>query len=167
MTATDHLADLVQALLAEEKARGEVREAVHRQALALRELRQLGMPASTVAHRVAHARGLVLALPDRLRLAERLRKRRWRGTRCPDEVVVSHGPGVVAAPPCDRALQPEHQESNMGKLVKKTVTVEEYLDPESPDDEQDEVEEDVDEAEDVEEESASSEPTPRRRRRRR
>jgi len=165
--AADHLAQLAQALLDEERARAEVRSAVHRQAVALRELRALGLPASTVAYRVAHARGLVLALPDRLRLAARLRKRAWRGTRCPDEVALSHGPALRTAPPCDRALPPESQENEMPRVVKRTTVTEEFLDPESTDEEQDEVEEDVDEAEDAEEEPESAAPTPRRRRRRR
>ena len=172
MTAADHLADLVQALLAEEKARGEVRAAVHRQAVALGELRRRGQPTSVVAHRVATARGLILALPDRLRLAARLRKRAWRGTRCPREVVTSHGPAPSSIAPSDRALTPDHQEIDMPSIVKRTTVTEEYLDRDklTEDEDQDveneeDVDEDDDEAED--EEQPEVDATPRRRRRRR
>jgi len=169
MTAADHLADLVQALLAEEKARGEVRAAVHRQAVALGELRRRGQPTSVVAHRVATARGLILALPDRLRLAARLRKRAWRGTRCPREVVTSHGPAPSSIAPSDRALTPDHQEIDMPSIVKRTMVTEEYLDRDKlTEDEDQEVEgeEDLDEHDgEVEEEPEDA--TPRKRRRRR
>jgi hypothetical protein len=164
--AADHLADLFQALLAEEKARDEVRAAVHRQAVALRELRRLGLPPSVVAQKVATARGLVLGLPDRLRLAERLRKRRWRGTRCPSEVVLSHGPPPSSITPLDRASPPDHQEATMAKLVKRTIT-EEFIETKKPDEDEDqEVEEDVDESDDVEEEPEGDAEPPRKRRRR-
>ena len=169
MTAADHLADLVQALLAEEKARGEVRAAVHRQAVALGELRRRGQPTSVVAHRVATARGLILALPDRLRLAARLRKRAWRGTRWPREVVTSHGPAPSSIAPSDRALTPDHQEIDMPSIVKRTMVTEEYLDRDKlTEDEDQEVEgeEDLDEHDgEVEEEPEDA--TPRKRRRRR
>ncbi len=154
----DLIADLVQALRAEESAREELRSARRRQAAALRELRALGIPSSRVAHRVAAARGLVLAFDERHRLAERLRKRRWRGTRCPDDLVSSHGQSSSAASRLDRALPPIDKESIMPTLVKRTTVTEteEFVeDPESTPEEDESDEEESEEAEEPDEPARS------------
>jgi len=90
----DLIADLVQALLDEETAHGTVREARSRQAELLRALRTAGVRLGVVAHRVARARGTVLPVEERLRLAERLRKRASRASRSRSEAV-PHAPGRV------------------------------------------------------------------------
>jgi hypothetical protein len=74
----DPIADLVLALSDEEAARASVRDARARQADALIALRAAGLSIRAVAHRVARARGLTLPIGERLRFAERLRKRASR-----------------------------------------------------------------------------------------
>jgi hypothetical protein len=74
----DMIADLVLALADEENARGSAREARARQAEALRALRAAGLRHGEIAHRVVRARGAVLPMEERLKLAERLRKRASR-----------------------------------------------------------------------------------------
>ena len=140
--AADHLTELAQALLDEERARDEVRAVLNRQADLLRLLRSEGMTLPEVAHRVVRARGLVLPIAERLRLAERLRKRVSRRTTRPPNLAGSHGLPPTSIAPSDRALTPDHQESNMAKLVKRTIT-EEFIESKKPDEDQDEVEEDV------------------------
>jgi hypothetical protein len=76
--ADDLIAELVQALLDEEAARGRAGDARARQAELLSNLRQQGLRLTAVAHRVSRLRGWVLSIPDRIRLAERLRKRATR-----------------------------------------------------------------------------------------
>ncbi len=93
----DLIADLVQALLDEEAARGSAREARARQAELLRALRAEGIRLGVVAHRVARARGMVLPVGERLRLAERLRKRASRmGGSCSDQTVPAASPSRAA-----------------------------------------------------------------------
>jgi hypothetical protein len=151
------LEQLVRSLLTEEQTRSALRNALREQGRILRELRATGLPTTTVAHRISAARGIVLPVRDRLRLAERLRKRAWRGTHRPVDLASAHGQVLTVDPRSDRALTPDHEESNMGKLIKRTIT-EEYLEDEEGD------EEEQDEAEDDEtEEEVEDEPAPRRR----
>jgi hypothetical protein len=155
--ATALIERLVLALRAEEQTRSALRDALREQGRILRELRATGLPATTVAHRIAAARGIVLPVRDRLRLAERLRKRAWRGTGRPTDLAGAHGQPSAEDPRSDRAITPDHKESNVGKLIKRTIT-EEYLEDEEGD------EEEQDEAEDDEaEEEVEDEPAPRRR----
>ena len=87
----DRLGNLVQALLDEERARGEVRAALNRQVNLLRQLRAEGLPLTLVAYRVSRARGLALSVADRIRLGERLRKRASRRTCCPLDSAATDG----------------------------------------------------------------------------
>ncbi len=148
------VAALLEVLVGEERARGEVRKALHRQAALLAELRSLGLPTTRVAHRLAFARGVPLSIGERLRLARRLRKRALRETRRPPILAASSGlPPLPTSPLDHRALTPGDEETNVAKLVKRTIT-EEYLDEDAPEaaleeeddtDGQDDTEEDVDE----------------------
>jgi len=169
--ATDHLAELAQALRDEERARDEVRAVLNRQADLLRLLRSEGMTLPEVAHRVVRARGLVLPIAERLRLAERLRKRVSRRTTRPPNLAGSHGPAPSSIAPSDRALTPDHEEIDMPRIVKRTTVTEEYLDRDKlPEDEDQEVEgeEDLDEHDgEAETEEEPEDATPRKRRRRR
>jgi len=150
---------LVRVLLAEEEARRAVREALREQAELLRELRAAGLPASRVAQRVALARGIVLPVRDRLRLAERLRKRAWRGTHRPRDLAAAHGLALAADSHSEGAIKPTNDlESNMGKLIKRTIT-EEYLE----DEDREEEERDQEDGAEAEEAEDDDEPAPRRR----
>jgi hypothetical protein len=154
---------LVRALRAEEAARRLVAAVVRRQARLLRDLGDLGMPASTVAHRVAAAQGISLPLDERLRFGARLRKRRWRGTRGPGDLRGPHRHLRPAASPCDRALPPVNREEIMAHLIRRTV--EEVYAAEAEDFEKlDEVDDaEVEEEEGVDEED--DRPAKRKRRR--
>jgi hypothetical protein len=77
----DLIAELVQALLDEEAARDRAGEARTKQAELLRSLRERGLRFTSVAHRVSRARGWLLTTAERVRLADRLRKRRERDRR--------------------------------------------------------------------------------------
>ncbi len=109
MSEPDALIDrLVAATRAERRAREELREALGAQAQVLRELREVGVPASRVAHRIARALGIVLPIDARRRLAATLRKRRSRALRRGTD---GHGDPVAApatrplpALPSDRAF---------------------------------------------------------------
>ena len=147
---------LVLALRAEEQTRSALRDALREQGRILRELRATGLPATTVAHRIAAARGIALPVHDRLRLAERLRKRAWRGTHRPVDLAGPHGQPSATDPRSDRAITPDHKESNVGKLIKRTIT-EEYLEDDEGDEEEQEAEDDETE------EEVDEEPAPRRR----
>lgn len=74
----DMIAELVLALLDEESAREKAGDARAKQAELLRSLRDHGLRLTAVAHRVSRARGWLLPVADRIRLAERLRKRAAR-----------------------------------------------------------------------------------------
>ena len=154
------LADLLVALRDEDSARAALRDALHRQAVALWELRRAGMVTSTIAAKVAKARGETLDLRHRLKLAERLRKRAWRGTHRPVDHAVADGQSPIRTPPSDRAMVPINEEQIMPKLVKKTTVTEEYVEP----DDNDEIEDAEADVEDEAEES-EEEPAPTRRRR--
>lgn len=96
-SADDLIADLVLALADEEGARCSLRAARIRQAELLRALRAEGIRLGVVAHRVARARGMVLPVGERLRLAERLRKRASRmGGSWSDQTVSTASPSRVA-----------------------------------------------------------------------
>jgi hypothetical protein len=155
------IAALVEALRDEERARREFRASLRRQAALLGQLSSLGLPTSTVVHRVARAQGLTLGLRERLRLAERFRKRRWRGTRCPADLGAAHGQSPSAASRSDWAIAPTDKESIMPKLVKRTTVTETEEFKEVEDGEEHE-----DEADEGEEEEEHEESTPARRRRR-
>ncbi len=144
---------LVAALFGEEEARRAVGDALREQARLLRELRAVGLPASRVAQRVALARGLVLPIEDRLRLAERLRKRAWRGTRRPADLALPHGQTASADSRSERAIMPVHGETTMPERLIKRVITEEYVSDEDEDLEGLEAEED-DETEDEADEHA-------------
>ncbi len=160
--ADDLIADLVQALLDEERARREVRAALRRQAELLHALRSEGFPATLVAHRVTSARGAVLPVRERLRVAQRLRKRALRETSRPAILAGAHGLTTVATSPSERALMPLHQESNMAaKLIKRVIT-EEFV--EADEDQEALDAEDVDESEDHDDEADDERKTSRRRR---
>jgi hypothetical protein len=159
--SNDPLAALVEALLAEDGARREVRGALREQARLLRELRALGLPTTIVAHRVAVARGIALPIEERVRLANRLRKRAWRGTRGPTDLPGLDGLTPIAASPSDRALPPQRKEENMGKLIKRTITEEFVEEPDTEAEEQEAEEADEEEQAEVEEDA----PPARRRRR--
>lgn len=123
-TAADLVAALVEVLAAEERARHEARVAVGRQARILHELRALGLPASTVAHRIAAAQGRALSLADRLRLAGRLRKLAWRrGTSGPAEVTEAHGQPVSVAASSDWAITPEPAASRTRRAQQRRLAV--------------------------------------------
>lgn len=139
----DLLEALAHSLLDEERARGEVRAALTRQADLLRQLRARGLPATWVAHRVAASRGASLQVSDRLRLARRLRKRAERETSRRADLVGSHGLTPSPTSSWSWAISPPQQEEAMPKLVKRTV-VEEFVE-EKDDQEIDEVEEEIDE----------------------
>ena len=147
MTTADLLDDLARALLDEERAREEVRQAMARQATALGRLRDLGVPATRVVQRVAATHGMALAVGDRLTIARRLRKRAERETSRRAELRRPHGLTASAAAPSERAIPPELKEHPMPKLVKRTVT-EEFI--EEKDDDRDDVEEDEPESDDEE-----------------
>jgi len=159
--AADLLAALAEALLDEERARGQVRSALARQADILRQLRVLGLPDSTVAHRVASAQGITLPLAERLRMAERLRKRRSRRTGRPVDLAGADGLTPSATSSLSWAITPPQQEEAMAKLVKRTIT-EEYV--EEKDQDPDEVEEGAEEEEDGEEPGEEEKPAKARRR---
>jgi hypothetical protein len=76
--ADDLIADLALALADEEEARCSLRTAQARQAELLRALRTASVSFGVIAHRVTRAQGAALPVSDRLRLAERLRKRAAR-----------------------------------------------------------------------------------------
>lgn len=153
------LDDLLAALRDEESARAALRDALRRQAVALRELRRAGMVTSTIAAKVAKARGETLDLRHRLMLAERLRKRAWRGTHRPVDHAVADGQSPTPPPRSDRAMVPFYEEQVMPKLVKKTTVTEEFVEPDDQ-----EVESETDETEEQDDEE-ETEPTPSRRRR--
>lgn len=154
------LIDLLATAIRDEKAAREQRHAaLATQARTLRELREAGISTSRIAHRLSKALGLVLDLRDRRRLAARLRKRRWRGTRCPDEEAQPHGLPPIPTPSSDRATPPDHQEPDMAKLIKRTI-VEEFV--EGEDEEHEQVEDDESEV-DVD---VDGEAPPRKKRRR-
>ena len=116
---------LVQALLDEERARNAVHGAIHKQAELLRALRRAGLSTSAVAHRVALARGAVLPVKARQRLAASLRQRMSRVTRRHGNLAVPHGHAPSPDPGSGRAILPINDlESKMAKLVKRTVTEE-------------------------------------------
>jgi len=154
------LDSLAHALLDEVRARGEVRAALARQAQFLRQLRDLGLPATRVAQRVAASRGVALGLADRLRLARRLRKRAERETSRRADLAGAHGRSGAAASPWIQAMSADQKEDPMPQLVKRTVTVEEYLEEEKTDLES--VEEDD---EDASEDDEKAEPAAAARRR--
>jgi hypothetical protein len=165
--AADLVADLARALLDEEHARAELRATLDRQADLLHQLRAEGLTLPVVAGRVLRCRGLVLPITQRLKVAERLRKRAARRTTRPLDLVGAHGLDPTPASLCGRAITPEEQEVDMARIVKKTTTVTtEYVEPEEPDEDQ-EVETDEAEEEPVEDEGeAEGSAKPRRRRRR-
>jgi len=86
---------LASALLDEERARAAVREARVRQASALRQLQADGMTWSVIAHRVSRTQGRVLPVHERLRLAERLRKRACARKLVPADLAAA--PGATAS----------------------------------------------------------------------
>jgi hypothetical protein len=160
MTGT--LEKLADALRAEDQARGSIRDARRRQADAFRELQRAGMPGTTVALRVARLLGRTVSISERRRLAELLRKRADRTrTSCPADLAVSHGLSGAKHSPCDRAISPDHTESDMARLVKRVVT-EEYL--EKREDEDLELEDLELGDEEVDDEHDEEGPAPRRRR---
>jgi hypothetical protein len=163
MPGADLVSGLFQAMLDEERARAELRVALSRQAALLRELRTSGLPLTVVAQRIARARGVVMPIGERLRLAERLRKRVARRTTCPANNVAPHGQAASPTSRLDRVLPPNEKEMVMPKIVKRTV-VEEFVDDaedsERQEDEQGEAEDD-----DVSEEQSADGPSRSRRRR--
>lgn len=148
MPAASLLDALTEALLAEERARGEVRTALAHQAELLRHLRALGLPATRVAHRVAASQGVALPIGDRQRFARRLRKRAERETARRAGMAGFHGLTASPTSSWSWAISPPQQEEVMPKLVKRTIT-EEYVE---------EKDQDLDEVEDGAEEEDGDEP---------
>lgn len=151
------VAKLAQALLEEEGARKAVREALRCQALLLGQLRREGVTTTTIAHRLAAARGMALPVADRIRLARRLRKRAERETARRAEEMCPSGQTASATSTSAWAFPPHCQEDAMSKLVKRTV-VEEYEEQPS-----EEVEESIEETEDEPAEDDDERPAQRRR----
>lgn len=157
---------LAAGLREEEGARARRQAALAAQAHALRELREAGVSSSRIAHRVARALGLALSLDARRRLAAALRKRCQRArhlvTSCPGNPVASASARPIADLGSRRATEPR-KDDPMSKLIRKTVTVEEYLDEEAlgaaDEVEDEEVEEDDAEAEG----DADEDPAPKKR----
>jgi len=158
-TSPPNLADLIAALRDEEQARTALQDALHRQVAALRSLKDQGLVTTIIAAKLGNARGSPLTLPERQRVAARLRQRVCRVTRRHGQV--SGGSGCRSEPTLDsdRALPPVNQESIMSKLIKRKV-VEETFEA----DEADAVEFDGDEADDEVDDEESEEPTTKRRR---
>ncbi len=149
MQGTGLIAELVGALIAEERARQAVRAALREQGRLLHSLRAAGLPAGAVAHRVAAVRGIALPVRDRLRLAERLRKRAWRGTHRPVDLTGAHGQPSAADPRSDRAITPRREDPMAGKIVRKTTTTVEEFTEKADEEGQDEAEDDETEAEEA------------------
>lgn len=161
MAPTELIAALWRALQEEDAATSVASAARTSQARLLGELRLAGVPTTRAVHGLAALWKMTLSIRDRLRLAERLRKRARRGTSRPALPFASHG--VVATsglPLSERALPPGTEESDMGKLFKRTTITEEWVEPKMSDDdllaaaeEADEESEDDDLDEDLDEES--------------
>jgi len=151
---------LHKALCEEEQARQLIREAQVHQAEALRLLRELGVPYSIVAVRVARLRGSTLHLDKRLRLDAVLRQRLSRVTK--RHGILRAASGADQAPQLGSlwAITPDHGESNMARLVKRVVT-EEYIEKREDEDDGEELELGEHEEED---EVDEDEPRPSRRR---
>lgn len=156
--AADLVADLARVLLDEERARAGIREALRRQADLLRQLRVLGVTVTSVAHRLAVARGEALPVAGRLRLARRLRKRAERETARRLDLAQAVGLITPATPPSGWAITPVQKEDHMPQILKRTVTVEEFVDADI-----EEKDEDQEEQESEESDDADEEPTKRKR----
>jgi hypothetical protein len=142
-------ADLAGAVRAEREARTALRDALRRQASALRRLRTGGVPFTAAA--LASVLGEEASPEVRRRLAARLRQRIRRVTERHAKPEPVSPPAVSVPLPSVEATNEENAMPN-GKLIKKTTTVEEYevdLDAEADEDEADEVE-DEDSGEDDE-----------------
>lgn len=123
----DPVTTLWAALRAEDDALAAAAQARAQQAQLLHELREGGLPTTHVAHRLATYWGTPLSIRDRLRLAERLRKRARRGTRRPALLPAPHGlPAEAPIRSAEGAITPADQENAMGKLLKR-VTTEEWI----------------------------------------
>lgn len=165
MGPQDLIAGLWQALQAEDSAAAAARAARGTQAKLLGELRALGVPTTRAVHRLAALGHLALPVGERLRLAERLRKRARRGTGRPELPLGAHGVAEPAAlPSSERAPPPDTKESDMGKLFKRTTVTEEWVQPKMVDDdalaaadeesEDDDLDEELDEETDEDDEEA-------------
>lgn len=162
MLAATLIDQLARSLLAEEEARRSVRDALREQATLLRELRGEGLALGRIAHRLGRALGHALSVRERLRLAERLRKRAARArTDRPPDLAVTHGQPPIVDARSDRALMPEKESTMPKKLIRRTV-VEEFT--QDIDDFEDQDHEQDDEDEDGDDESEENEATPVRRR---
>ena len=164
--AAELLAQLGEALGAEDRARGDLRRARSQQAALLRALRDAGVPSTLVALRLAAARGDVLTVQERIRLGQRLRKCAQRETSRPGHLVGPPGPPDATSATLVRALSPERKEDPMAKLIRRTITTEEYEEDEKPRrDLSDDVEEDDHEDSDDDSNDDGVNLTPARRRR--
>jgi hypothetical protein len=148
---SDAMERLSRALVDEDAALTAMRDA--RQALVdvLIELRALGVPSTTAVHRIARMHGTALDVGARLRLAEALRKRAQRRTRCPAELAGPHRHLAALERPSDRALTPQRKEDDMGKLIKRTVTTEEFIEKDEENEDLEGLEENEEELEETEE----------------
>jgi hypothetical protein len=146
-----------EARTAEREARSAARAAVQRQAVALVELRRVGVRWTAIARHVALLRGA--AVSDVPRIAAWLRQRTRRAslglvTPCHDSLA-QLGSATVS-PPVHRA-EPEQEGVKMAKtekrqLLRRTVVTEVFGEPgDDADDLADEVELDEDDAEEPEE----------------
>jgi len=166
-SAPELIAELRDALDEERVARQTVRQSLHRQAVALARLKEAGMPATAVVARLVRLEGLSLSVEQRLRLAGKLRKRAQRETRCPTFFKATHrdvDESVLHSQP-----QPQRETDMAKKLVKRTITTEEFVEDEASNladhDEVDDDEVDDDEDEESKDDETTSRSTRRRSRR--
>lgn len=170
MEAADLVSRLMEALQAEDAASEAARRARAAQAGLLAALRRLGVPTTRAVHRLAALGQLALPVGERLRLAERLRKRARRGTGRPGLPLGAHGVAEAASlPSSERAPQPDTEENTMGKLFKRTTVTEEWVQPKMEDEEDLEAaaeeasdEDDLDEEPDGETDEDDEEAPPKR-----
>ncbi len=153
----DRLADLEAAILAEEAARKALRAASEHVAELVRALQSEGVPSATLAGRVARVYGVQPTVAARQRIASRLRKRVSRVTHRHGFFNTAHSDNESSGVPCDGT------EASMGKLVKRTVVTEEFV--ESAEDSDVEAEEESDESDETDEDDdddAEGKPAARR-----
>lgn len=166
MEAADLVSRLMEALRAEDAAAEAARRARAAQAGLLCALRKLGVPTTRAVHRLASLGQLALPIGERLRLAERLRKRARRGTGRPGFPLGAHGVAeATSLPSSERAPLPDTEENTMGKLFKRTTITEEWVQPKMADEEdleaaadeesgEDDLDEELDEETDEDDEEA-------------
>lgn len=148
----DAMERLSRALVDEDAARAAMRDARQAQAAVLVELRALGVPSTIAVHRIARMHGTALDVGARLRLAECLRKRAQRRTHCPAELAGPHRHLATLERPSDRALTPQRKEDDMKqRLVKRTVTTEEFIEKDEENEDLEGLEENEEELEETEE----------------